>query len=101
MCSHYHSPDGILFQQIPGMEGLHRPIGVTEDLWPGYVGPFIRRPPEAVSGDEAVPRHEALAGVFGMLPFWSKDDKLSRHTYNARSESVQIKPDAYSVDRDR
>ncbi len=62
------------------------------DMWPGYKGVFIRRPKEAGSGDEAVPEREALAGVFGLLPHWAKDEKLARNTYNARSETVTEKP---------
>ena len=30
--------------------------------------------------------------MFGLVPFWSKDDKASRKTYNARSETVASKP---------
>jgi len=29
---------------------------------------------------------------FGLIPSWAKDDKISRHTYNARSETVAEKP---------
>lgn len=29
---------------------------------------------------------------FGLVPFWSKDTKIARHTYNARSETVAEKP---------
>ena len=29
---------------------------------------------------------------FGLIPYWSKDLKISRHTYNARSETVAEKP---------
>ena len=29
---------------------------------------------------------------FGLIPAWAKDDKISRHTYNARSETVSEKP---------
>ena len=29
---------------------------------------------------------------FGLIPSWAKDDKISRHTYNARSETVADKP---------
>lgn len=29
---------------------------------------------------------------FGLIPVWAKDDKISRHTYNARSETVEEKP---------
>lgn len=91
MCSHY--------QVILDRERYFRAFGVqppvhpyVEDVWPGLTGAFIRRPPEADSGDEAVPAREALSGVFGLLPHWAKDEKFARHTYNARSETVQEKP---------
>jgi putative SOS response-associated peptidase YedK len=29
---------------------------------------------------------------FGLIPSWAKDSKISRHTYNARSETVREKP---------
>ena len=29
---------------------------------------------------------------FGLIPAWAKDDKISRHTYNARSETAAEKP---------
>jgi putative SOS response-associated peptidase YedK len=29
---------------------------------------------------------------FGLIPSWAKDDKISRYTYNARSETVSGKP---------
>jgi putative SOS response-associated peptidase YedK len=91
MCSHY--------QAIKDRERYLRSFGVPppehpyiEDVWPGYAGSFIRRPAEADSGDEAVPAREALAGLFGLLPHWARDTKLSRSTYNARSETVAEKP---------
>lgn len=65
---------------------------VRADVWPGYTGTFIVRPPEAEVGDEAVAERIALPGVFGLLPHWARDDKLSRHTYNARSETAAEKP---------
>jgi putative SOS response-associated peptidase YedK len=68
------------------------------DLWPGYEGSFIRRHPHADVGDEAVPEREALLGLFGMVPHWAPDTKVTRFTYNARSETVADKPsfrDAY------
>ena len=39
-----------------------------------------------------MPSREALVGRFGLIPHWSKDDKISRHTYNARAETVMEKP---------
>ena len=62
------------------------------DLWPGYNGSFIRRHPQADVGDEAVPESEALTGLFGLVPHWSADTKITKATYNARSETVASKP---------
>lgn len=62
------------------------------DLWPGYLGSFIRRHPHADVGDEAVPEREALLGSFGLIPNWATDAKLARSTYNARSETAASKP---------
>jgi len=39
-----------------------------------------------------VPEHEALNGLFGLVPHWAEDTKITRHTYNARSETVAAKP---------
>ncbi|WP_052808419.1 SOS response-associated peptidase [Methyloterricola oryzae] len=35
---------------------------------------------------------ELREAQFGLVPFWSNDTKIARHTYNARSETVAIKP---------
>lgn len=43
-------------------------------------------------GDDVVPLREALLGGFGLMQHLSKDDKIARHTYNARSENVAEKP---------
>ena len=53
---------------------------------------FIRRPAEADVGDEAVPEREALAGQFGLVPHWAKDEKFGRLTFNARSETAATLP---------
>ena len=65
---------------------------LKKDVFPGYAAPFVRRPREWDSGDEAVPRREAVVGLFGLLPHWAKDEKLTKSTYNARSETVAVKP---------
>ena len=91
MCSHY--------QSVKDQERFRRHFGLAappdpgrEDLWPGYAGSFIRCHPMAAVGDEAVPPMEALTGLFGLVPHWSADTKIARHTYNARSETVAVKP---------
>jgi len=91
MCSHYQGikrPEAyreVFKAEPPPMEG-------KEDMWPCYLGSFIRRHPHADVGDAAVPPQEALIGQFGLVPHWASDLKLGRHTYNARSETVATKP---------
>ena len=91
MCSHYQAikQDELAWRRF----GVRPPAGeVKTDLWPGYLGSFIRRHRHADVGDDAVPEREALPGLFGMVPHWSKDTKITRHTFNARSETVAEKP---------
>ena len=90
MCSHYRANDRLTFSER--WQAAPPPGWDKTDLWPGYRGPFLRRPNAAGEGDEAVPKLEALAGVFGLLPFWAKDEKLAKSTYNCRSETAATKP---------
>jgi len=91
MCSHYEGVrDPQMLKEVfqvepPALMG-------KVDLWPGYQGLLIRRPKEKDSGDDAVPDREALAGLFGLVPHWATDLKICRSTYNARAETVAIKP---------
>lgn len=87
MCSHYEAPAPQLVAETFGIDLYEQG---KLDLWPGYIGPFIRR---AVHVDEESPAMlEALPGSFGLIPSWSKDTKIARRTYNARSETVADKP---------
>ena len=38
--------------------------------------------------NEDFPRREALNGLFGRVPHWPKGTKITKHTYNARSETA-------------
>ena len=90
MCSHYQAerrraklakmgiylPDN--WEPPPG--GMH--------IYPTQLAPFIRRPSERDSGDEAVPALEMVDGHFGLLPGFAKEVKYGLRTYNARSETV-------------
>lgn len=91
MCSHYQAlkEHATLERQFHVQLPLHTGI---YDVWPGYEALFIRRPHEADVGDEAVPRREVLAGQFGLLPHWAKDEKFGRRTFNARSETAATLP---------
>jgi len=91
MCSHYDPLiDAKKLKQHFGVDDI--PPGLKPSLWPTYLGPFVRKHEHADVGDEAVPFKELMIGSFGLIPHWSKDTKIARQTYNARSETVQEKP---------
>jgi len=65
--------------------GVELPSGYPPEVFPGYLAPIAVRSHK--SGRVAC----GLAN-FGLIPDWAKDDKIGRHTYNARSETVTEKP---------
>ena len=68
--------------------GVERPRDeVPTEVFPLQLAPFIWRRP-----DEVELRRQAQHGLFGLIPYWSKDLALGRRTYNARSETASIKP---------
>lgn len=101
MCAHYES--------VKDPERLQRNFGVSApddpgkpDVWPGYLGIFIRRLKENDHPAEAALSREAILGSFGLIPHWAKDATTARHTYNARAETVAEKPsyrDAWRLGR--
>ena len=89
MCSHY--------QGIQGRERFERHFGIAlpqdagqADVWPGYRALFIRNAPPG--GTSKVQGIQALTGLFGLVPHWSTDLRITRSTYNARSETAMEKP---------
>jgi putative SOS response-associated peptidase YedK len=91
MCVHYENIKGST--RLTSHFGVGTPADLGKaDVWPGYEAVMVRRPREAGSGDEAVPQREALLGRFGLIPHWATDTKLTKSTYNARSETVAVKP---------
>ncbi len=56
------------------------------EAYPGSKAVFV------TAGESEQADFSPWPGVFGLLPPWAKDDKLARHTYNARSETVAEKP---------
>ena len=87
MCSRYEAPTPERLQEEFGVE-----FDAQEklELWPGYAGPFLRKPRNVDPYDDAVLPFEAEVGVFRLMPFWA-DKKLARSTYNARSETASVK----------
>ena len=64
--------------------GLGAPMfAYPSQVWPGSSAPIVVG---AGAG------HSCLPAMFGLVPAWAESSKLSRHTYNARSETVDTKP---------
>jgi putative SOS response-associated peptidase YedK len=83
MCSNYQPP-----KRDQYIDELEWPIPTFEhkaETYPGYLAPIKLLAHET---GEA----ELCEAMFGLVPFWSKDDKISRQTYNARTETVASKP---------
>lgn len=71
--------------------GLDLPPAASQ-IYPGHQGPIVVRSHR--DGRVAIGMAQ-----FGLVPPWAKDTKISRHTYNARCETVADKPsfrDAWS-----
>jgi putative SOS response-associated peptidase YedK len=65
--------------------GVDLPTGYPAESYPGFSAPLVVKSHQ--SGRVAC----GLAR-FGLIPAWAKDDKIARHTYNARSETAAEKP---------
>ena len=87
MCANYHPVTAQ--DRLLGFFGVERPPGELppEFAFPGYLAPFILR-----ERDRVELQREGRLGLFGLIPHWSKDLAIGRHTYNARSETVHEKP---------
>jgi putative SOS response-associated peptidase YedK len=83
MCTRYISPEA-------GDIERHWQIGVrnsprwAHEVFPGYLGPFIRAAP-----DSREP--ELVVGQRGPIPWFAKERKLKFPTSNARSEELRQK----------
>ena len=94
MCSHYQAvKEADRLQKHFGVSrSASEDLAVKVDMWPGYLGGFIRAHPQAGVGDEAVPPTEHLPGLFGLVPHWAESTKLTKSTFNARAETAAEKP---------
>ncbi len=69
--------------------GVELPEQLPPEAYPGFAAPLVVQ--SHVSG-----RIACGAARFGLIPAWAKDEKIARHTYNARSETADSKP-SYKV----
>ena len=64
------------------------------ETYPGYPAPIVVK-------SHQTGRIASGLARFGLIPAWAKDDKISRHTYNARAETVSEKPSYRTAWRQR
>lgn len=74
--------------------GVDLPSGFPEEAYPGYLAPVVVKSRQS---------ERVACGLarFGLIPGWAKDDKINRHTYNARSETAAEKPSYRTAWRQR
>jgi putative SOS response-associated peptidase YedK len=81
-------------QWVQDSFGVDLPTGYPSETYPGFEAPIV------VKGHQTGRLACGLA-KFGLIPGWAKDDKISRHTYNARSETATEKPSYRTAWRQR
>lgn len=86
MCANYH-PVTDRDRLLAHFGAALPPVPMPPQTWPGYLAPFVRRDPDRTGFAVT-----AEAGLFGLVPAWSRDLTLGRRTYNARSETAHEKP---------
>lgn len=64
------------------------------ETYPGYAAPIVVQ-------SQQTGRKACGLARFGLIPGWAKDEKISRHTYNARAETVSEKPSYRTAWRQR
>lgn len=70
------------------------PAGFPDESYPGFAAPLVVK-------SHKTERVACGLARFGLIPSWAKDDKISRHTYNARSETACEKPSYRAAWRNR
>ena len=82
----------IHFTPSPNKTWIKKHLGIDlpatdfpAQAYPGYLAPIAMK--SRTSG-----RMACGLAKFGLIPHWAKDEKIGRHTYNARSETVSQKP---------
>ena len=70
------------------------PSGFPEESYPGFAAPVVLK-------SQQTGRVACGLAKFGLIPSWAKDDKISRYTYNARSETAAEKPSYRTAWRQR
>ncbi len=74
--------------------GVELPSDYPAESYPGFAAPVVVR-------SHQTGRVACGLAKFGLIPSWAKDEKIARHTYNARSETAAEKPSYRNAWRQR
>jgi putative SOS response-associated peptidase YedK len=81
-------------QWVKDTLGVDMPLEFPVESYPGFASPIVVQ-------SRQTQRVAVGLAKFGLIPAWAKDDKIARHTYNARSETVSQKPSFRTAWRNR
>lgn len=81
-------------QWVKEMLGVDLPTEYPSESYPGFAAPVVVK-------SHQTGRVACGLAKFGLIPSWAKDEKIARHTYNARSETVAEKPSYRTAWRQR
>ncbi len=65
--------------------GVDLPADYPAESYPGFAAPLVVQ-------SHRTARVACGLARFGLIPAWAQDEKIARHTYNARSETAAEKP---------
>ena len=74
--------------------GIKMAVGYPDESYPGFASPIVVK-------SHQTNRVACGLAQFGLIPAWAKDNKIARHTYNARSETAFAKPSFRTAWRQR
>jgi putative SOS response-associated peptidase YedK len=81
-------------QWVKDTLGVDIPLEFPAESYPGFASPIVVQ-------SHQTQRVAVGLAKFGLIPAWAKDNKIARHTYNARSETASQKPSFRSAWRNR
>lgn len=80
MCANFKP---LTLEQIKQLSLPSIPFEYVEEVYPGYKTPLLFKSEKGFEWREV---------LFGLVPKWSEDIHISKHTYNARHETLFQKP---------
>lgn len=81
MCTNFTPTKRV--QWVKEKLGMNLPSGFPDESYPGFAAPVVVK-------SHQTGRVACGLAMFGLIPSWAKDDKISRHTYNAMGTLLSV-----------